>query len=83
MAIYWVGIAGKTTPDQKERLADAGVPYKGICGEAFSGTVYDTYFLAEAESEEAAVDRVAGALPEVREEWKESPPRVIKVEGHD
>lgn len=83
MAVYWVGIAGRPPPDQQARLAAAGLPYRGVCGEAFSGTIYDTYYLAEAESEQAAVDRVGDALPELREEWRESPPRVIRVGGGD
>jgi hypothetical protein len=83
MAIYWIGIAGKPTPDQEERLAAAGLPNKGICGEAFSSTIYDTYYLSEAEDEDAAVERVADALPELHEEWRDSPPRVIRVGGSD
>lgn len=81
MAIYWVGIAGRPTPEQDRRLADAGLPYKGVCGEAFSSTIYDTYYLAEAVDEDAAVERVACALPELREDWQGSPPRVIRVQG--
>lgn len=79
MAIYWVGIPGRTTPDQEERLAAAGLPYKGVCGEAFSQTIYDTYYLSEGETEEQAVARVSDALPELQGDWEDSPPHVMRI----
>lgn len=79
MAVYWVGIAGKPTPEQEERLANAGLSYKGICGEAFSGTTYETYYLSEAEDEVKAVARVSDALPELRAAWDDSPPHVMRI----
>jgi hypothetical protein len=79
MATYWIGIAGEPTPDQEVRLADGGLTYKGICGEAFSRTIYDTYYLSEGESEEQAVARVSDALPELREVWEKTPPHVMRI----
>ena len=79
MSIYWVGIPGKPTTDQRERLAAAGLVDKGVSGEAFSRTIYYTYFLVNAPSVDAVISEVEEILPELREEWERNPPHIIDV----
>jgi hypothetical protein len=78
MPTYWVGITGEPTPDQRERLCASGLRDRGPLGIRRKRTKA-TYFMVEAPSEETAIERVADALPELRDEWKKSPPHVIAV----
>lgn len=79
MGTYWVGIAGKPTPEQRERLSAAGLVERGHSGDAFSGTIHRTYFLVKAPDGDGATDQVAAVLPELRQKWEESPPHLIVV----
>jgi hypothetical protein len=79
LAIYWLGIAGRPTDEQRERLDAAGLFEKAHSGEAFSGTIYRTYFLVNAPDDQAALNEVISALPELRQEWDETPPHLILV----